>query len=311
MTTSADKTPAFSKPQKKYNLRKQEEKAAITMVLPFMIGFIIFGLIPVIYAIVLSFLNYNSLMDLKEVKWVGLSNYVQVFQDEVALKSFLKSFYYILIYVPSTLIFGFTMAILLNKAFYGRTVIRTFILMPYVSNLVAVAMVFSILLDPFNGPVNTLLGYLGVDNPPMWLAGSKEVIPTVAMISVWQGSAFHTIVYLAALQGVPKELYEAAEIDGASPWKKIKNITLPMISPTTFFLIIVSIINALQNYSAIKVYTDGGPGDASRVISYNIYEEAFSYNHFSYAGAQSVLLFLIVLAITIIQWKGQKKWVHY
>ncbi|WP_106769280.1 carbohydrate ABC transporter permease [Paenibacillus faecalis] len=311
MTTRAKRLLSLNKSRTTFNLKKQEERAAVMMIMPFMIGFIIFALIPVVYAIVLSFLNYNSLMDLKDVKWIGLSNYIQVFQDEVALKAFLKSFYYILIYVPSVLIFGFVMALLLNKAFYGRTVIRTLILMPYVSNLVAVAMVFAILLDPFNGPVNMLLGYLGIDNPPMWLAGTKEVIPTVALISVWQGSAFHTIVYLAALQGVPRELYEAAEIDGASRWKKITNVTLPMISPTTFFLIIVSIINALQNYSAIKVYSDGGPGDASRVISYNIYEEAFSYNHFSYAGAQSVLLFLIVLVITIIQWKGQKKWVHY
>lgn len=296
---------------KKRKERKQQERAAWFMTAPFLIGFAVFGLLPVLSSFVLSFLDYNRLKPLGDIGFSGLKNYIQLFHDEAVWNAFARSGIYMIVYVPGTLILGLVLALLLNRSFFGRGLTRLLVMMPYVTNLVAVAMVFSMLLDPFDGPVNQLLRSIGVEHPPLWLGGAKEVLPTIALISVWQGAAFHTIVYLAALQSVSKELYEAAEIDGAGKWKSFWSITLPTVSPTTFFLLIVSMIGALQNYGAIKVFSNGGPGDASRVISFNIYEEAFSYNHYSYASAQAVILFVIVLIITLVQWKGQKRWVHY
>ena len=139
----------------------------------------------------------------------------------------------------------------------------------------------------------------------------KTVLPVTIFIHVWQSAALNTIVFLAALQDVPEELYESSEIEGANWLQKLLHITLPMISPATFFLVINNLIVSFSNYALIKNLTKGGPGIATRVSVFNIYEEAFTYNHFSYSSAQATILFLILLIITIIQWKGQKKWVHY
>ncbi|WP_136604199.1 carbohydrate ABC transporter permease [Paenibacillus dokdonensis] len=288
----------------------REKGAAWVFVLPFVIGFLIFNIIPMAYSVYISFMDYNSFKALNSIKLIGFDNYVRLFHDPIALNAFVKSFIYTLFYVPGLILLSFLVATLLNRAFALRGLTRTLILMPYVANVVAVSIVWSILLDPFGGPVNQLLTKLGMD-PPLWLSGVKTALPTIAGINIWQSLAFQTIVFLAALQGVNKELYEAADIDGASRWKRLWSITLPVISPTTFFLVITSIIGSFQNYASVRMLTNGGPGTSSRVISLNIYEEAFTLNHYSYASAQAIILFAIVLVITIIQWKGQKRWVHY
>ncbi|MBP2000074.1 multiple sugar transport system permease protein [Paenibacillus shirakamiensis] len=291
-------------------LAYRETGAALVFVLPFIIGFLIFNVIPMVYSVIISLMNYNSFKPLSMVKFVGLDNYVRVFHDPIALNAFVKSFLYTLFYVPGLIIFSFILAKLLNRTFALRGFTRTLILMPYVANVVAVSIVWSILLDPFGGPVNQIIQSLGFE-PPLWLSGMKTVLPTIAGVNVWQSLAFQTIVFLAAIQGVNKDLYEAADIDGAGRWRRLWSITLPVISPTTFFLVITSIINSFQNYASVRMLTNGGPGTSSRVISLNIYEEAFTLNHYSYASAQAIILFVIVLVITIIQWKGQKRWVHY
>ncbi|MWV43967.1 ABC transporter permease subunit [Paenibacillus sp. HJL G12] len=288
----------------------RERGAAWVFVLPFVIGFLIFNIIPMAYSVYISFMDYNSFKALNSIKFIGFDNYVRLFHDPIALNAFVKSFIYTVFYVPGLILLSFLVATLLNRAFALRALTRTLILMPYVANVVAVSIVWSILLDPFGGPVNQLLTKLGMD-PPLWLSGVKTALPTIAGINVWQSLAFQTIVFLAALQGVNKELYEAADIDGASRWRRLWSITLPVISPTTFFLVITSIIGSFQNYASVRMLTNGGPGTSSRVISLNIYEEAFTLNHYSYASAQAIILFAIVLVITIIQWKGQKRWVHY
>lgn len=288
----------------------REKGTAFVFVVPFMIGFLIFSVIPMVYSVVMSLMDYNSFKPLDKIKFIGLDNYTRLFHDPIALNAFVKSFLYTLFYVPGLIIISFVLAKLLNRTFALRGITRTFILMPYVANVVAVSIVWSILLDPFGGPVNQIIQSLGFE-PPLWLSGIKTALPTIAGINIWQSIAFQTIVFLAAIQGVNKDLYEAADIDGAGKWKKLWSITLPVISPTTFFLVITSIINSFQNYASVRMLTNGGPGTSSRVISLNIYEEAFTLNHYSYASAQAMILFAIVLVITIIQWKGQKRWVHY
>lgn len=293
------------------SLEKQEAKAALLFVLPFFIGFLIFGFAPFLYAFCISFLDFNDFKPFNSLKWVGLSNYSAIMKDPVALSSYFKSFYYTIVYVPLLTITGFIAAVLLNKHFYWKNFNRSLFLMPYVANIVAISIVFSMLFDPFGGFVNTLLIKMGFHNPPLWFAGIETAIPTTAFVAVWANFPFQMIVYLAALQGVSKDLYEAAEIDGATRWQQLFQITLPLVSPTSFFLVITATIGSFQNFTIFNALTRGGPGIASRVSSLNIYEEAFSLNHYSYSSAQAIVLFIIIMLISAVQWGGQKKWVHY
>ncbi|WP_211021665.1 sugar ABC transporter permease [Paenibacillus sp. Marseille-P2973] len=290
-------------------MKSSEAKAGIGFILPFLAGFLIFNLFPLLYAFYISLVDYNTLKP--SFNFIGFDNFTRIFHDPIALQAYWSSFLYTLIYVPALIVLSFFLAVLLNRKFFLRPVSRTMILIPYVANVIAIAMVWSMILDPYDGPVNAFLHLIGVQNPPMWLGGTKTALPTIALVNVWQSLSFQTIVFLAALQGVPKELYEASELDGAGRWKKVRNVTIPLVSPTTFFLVITSVIGSFQNYASVRALTNGGPGVASRVISLNIYEEAFTYNRYSYAAAQAILLFGVILVITIIQWRGQKKWVHY
>lgn len=291
------------------SLKKSEELSALLFLSPFFIGFILFNLIPILFSVVLSFVDYNKLGPLK-LDFIGLDNFIAILSDDVAINAYWKSFLFTAGYVPATLILALLMAVLLNKRFYLRTMTRTMIFIPYVSNITAVALVWSLLLDPYKGPINQLLKLIGVSNPPLWFGGVDTSLLSIIIVNVWINLAFQTIVFLAALQGVSKDLFEAADIDGAGYWTKLFKITLPYISPVTFFLMITTIIGSFQNYSIVKLLTNGGPGTSSRVISLNIYEEAFNYNRYSYASAQALVLFFVILIITLIQWKLQKKWVE-
>lgn len=298
----------------KGSMEKQEAKVAIFFLAPFIIGYIIFEMIPILSAIGMSFVDLNSLRGVKDfssINFVGLQNYIHVFKDSDALMAYGRSLLFTLYYVPALNIFALILAMLITRQLYLKTAIRTMIFIPYVSNIVAVAILWGSLLNPFGGPVNELLKSLGIQNPPMWLFGNNTALPTIAGISVWKDVAFQMIVYMAAINNVPKELYESADVEGASKFTQFMKITIPMISPTIFAMVVTSIINSFQNYAIVKTMTDGGPGDASRVAVVNIYQQAFEYNKFSYASAQAIVLFLIILVVTIIQWKGQKKWVHY
>ncbi len=296
---------------RKNSLERIEARNAVFFVLPFVLGFLLFKLVPVISALLMSLANFNRLKDINTIKLLGFDNFVRIFRDEFALQGYLKSFQYMLMFVPGFTIISMVLALFLSRDMAFKGVSRTMIFVPYVSNFVAVAMIWSILLEPFSGPVNSILRSIGVENPPMWLAGLKTALPTIVMIVIWQGIAFPTVVFMAAINEVPSDLYESAKIDGANWAQKFFRITLPLISPTTFFLIITGMIGSFQNYTQVQVLTKGGPGTASRVIAVNIYETAFTFNQYSYASAQAILLFLIIFGITILQWKGQKKWVHY
>lgn len=184
------------------------------------------------------------------------------------------------------------------------------VFLPYVSNIAAIAVIFKLMLGP-SGPVVQILSMLGMENPPYLLLDTKLALPTVAAIAVWKGVGLNMITYLGALQNVPAELEEAAQIDGANRWQRIRNVIIPMVSPTTFFLIISSIITSLQNFTIIQTLTEGGPGQATTVMAISIVRTAFSKNMTSFASAQAMVMFVIVMIITLIQWRGQKKWVNY
>jgi multiple sugar transport system permease protein len=292
---------------------RSEGRVALLFVAPFFIGFAVFNLLPLFYSVFLSLVNFNSFGEIRLREFFGVRNYLRAFEDRLAMTSYARTFLFSLIYVVGIIVLSFFTALLLNRKLYLRTVSRTLIYMPYVANVVAIGIVWSIVLNPFEGPVNSFLRLLGMPEKvlPQWLTGVRSSLPTVAAIKVWQNLAFQTIVFLAALQDVPKELYECSEIDGAGWWRKLIHITLPMISPTTFFLVVITVIGSFNSFSIVKALTDGGPGNATRIITVFIYEQAMRYSYYSYANALACLLFVFILVVTVIQWKAQTRWVHY
>ncbi|MFC5402250.1 carbohydrate ABC transporter permease [Cohnella soli] len=294
-----------------WTLRRQEEWIGYLFILPFAIGFIVFQFAPLLSSAAISLTNLSFISNLSGVRFIGLQNFTALFGDEQFTGAFWRTLYYGVLFVPGVIAISLFFAFLINRKIYFRSAIRTAIFMPYVSNMVAIAVVWALLLDVNDGPVNMLLRALGVENPPLWLLGEKTAIPSIVMIVVWQNIGFFMIVFLAALQNVPGELYEAAMIDGAGGFAKFRKITLPMISPTTFLLTITAVITSFQNFGPIQVLTKGGPGSASTTLSVNIYQESFVQYHIGYSTAQAVVMFLMILIITVIQWRGQKKWVTY
>lgn len=291
----------------------RDSSTALLFIGPFFLGFVLFNLLPLFYSIFLSLVDFNTLGQIRTDRFVWLANYARAFADRLALASYGRSFLFSLLYVAGIIVASLFLALLLNRDLYLRTLSRTMIYMPYVANVIAIGMVWSIVLNPYNGPVNALLALVGVpeESLPQWLLGVRSSLPTLAGIKVWQNLAFQTIVFLAALQEVPRELYECAQIDGAGWWRKLFRITLPLISPTTFFLVVVTVIGSFNSFALVKALTNGGPGSATRIITLFIYEQAFKYSYYSYSNALACLLFLFILAVTVVQWRLQKRWVHY
>ncbi|MCT4544297.1 MAG: sugar ABC transporter permease [Vallitalea sp.] len=297
--------------EKKLSISKKEAITGMLFILPYTIGFILFHGLPFVLSFVLSMTDLRFISKLDNVHFVLLDNFKEMFNDPFFWQAFTKSILYSVIYVPLIMILSLVLALLVNKKIYAKNTIRTMIFMPYVSNIVAISLVWSLLLAPMDGPINNLLRSIGITNTPMWLMGIKTALPTVAIIAVWQGIGLQFVTYLAALQGVPKELIEASQIDGANRWQSFRHVTLPLISPTTFFLLITSIICSLKNFDIVQVLTKGGPGTSSRVLSLNIVRETFTSYRMGYASAQAIFVFIFILIITMIQWRGQKKYVNY
>jgi multiple sugar transport system permease protein len=294
-------------------LSLRETRTAFLFIAPLFLGFVLFYLLPLLYSVFLSLVNFNSLGQMFTNEFFGIGNYVRAFGDRLAIASYARSLLFSLIYVAGIIAASLFLALLLNRKLYLRTMSRTMIYMPYVANVIAIGIVWTIVLNPYEGPVNALLKLVGVPEKslPLWLQGVTTSLATVAGIKVWQNLAFQTIAFLAALQEVPRELYECAEIDGAGWWRRFTRITLPMISPTTFFMVVVTVIGSFNSFALVKALTDGGPGSASRIITLFIYEQAFRYSYYSYSNALACLLFLFILFITLLQWRAQKAWVHY
>ncbi len=304
-----EKTPISKAKEKTSIAQKKEDRYGWLFIFPYLIFFTVFTGIPFVIAVVMSFLNVKYITRLDNLKFVGLQNFIKIFTNKEILNSLLRTFQYSLVYVPVIMILGFVLAFMLNNGIYMKKAMRSMVFMPYVSNMVAVAVIFKVLLGN-NSPMIIALRNMGF-NPPLLLQSLKLALPTVAMISVWKSVGLNMVVYLGALQEVPSELLEAAQIDGATKWQRIHNIIIPMISPTTFFLLISSIIGSFQNFTCIQALTEGGPGQATTVMAVNIVRTAFTKYETSLASAMAFVMFVIVMIVTLIQWRGQKKWVNY
>jgi len=311
---SAESTLDITLQQKKQiniNNRKKNLKknlVAYSFLLPNFLGFLIFTLIPVICAFILSFMEWDSA---NPMVFVGLRNFSKLLTDETFKISFWNTIYYSVASVPLTMILALLLAIILNNKIKGVGVFRAIYFFPYVTSLVAIAVVWNMLFHPTLGPINQFLMAIGFKNPPGWTSSVEWAMPAIIIVNIWRNAGYYMVMYLAGLQGIPRELYEAATVDGANGWQKFRKITIPMLTPTTFFVSIMITISCFKVFDLVQVMTDGGPGRATNVLVYHIYNQAFMNFKFGYSSAISMILFAVVLIITIIQFQFEKKWVNY
>lgn len=296
--------------QHKGGLQRRETLAGLLFVSPMLIGVTVLVLLPILATFILSFADWNFVVGFKGFKWVGLDNFQKLVHDMTFLKSFRNNAVFLLT-VPVCLILSIILAIVIDKYVYLKGFFKVAYFMPYISSTVAVAIVWQVLFHPSMGPVNRFLMALGVADPPKWIADPDYALVSVMMISVWMSIGFNLIVYIAALQSIPRDLYEAADIDGANGWTKFRRITLPMLSPTTLFLMITGFISTFKVFDLIAVLTQGGPMQSTSLIVWYLYDTAFINLKLGYASSMATVLFFCVLLITLIQWVGQKKWVNY
>jgi len=243
--------------------------------------------------------------------FVGLENFKRLINDSTFRISFANTIKYAIFTVPITVVASLLLAVLLNKKIKGIAVFRTSFFFPYIASLVAVGAVWNMLFQPEYGPINNLLRTIGIANPPRWVVSTKWAMMAVIIVSIWKFMGYYMIVYLAALQGISPALYEAASIDGANGWRKLRYITIPLLTPTTFFVMMMLTIQCFKVFDLIYVMTGGGPGRSTNVLVNFIYNSAFVKFEFGYASAAAIVLFVIVLVVTLIQFKGEKKFVKY
>lgn len=276
-------------------------------ILPSLLGFLIFTFIPVVISLCLSFTSWNFMEGIEGIKFNGLANYIRLFSDEWFLNSYKNNIIFTAVTVPVLIALGLVMATIINKYIYGGGVVRTMIFIPYIASVVAVCTVWMVLLQPSYGPVNEFFCSIGIANPPGWLADFKWSLPSIMIIYVWQQVGYYSIVFLAGLKGLPEDVYEAAKVDGASSIRQFFSLTVPLISPTTFFLTIMGIIGSFKVFDQISVLTQGGPGSSSSVMAYYVYRTAFDYFEMGYANTLAWALFVLVFIVTLVQWKMQAK----
>ena len=276
---------------------------------PWLIGLVIFTLGPMLASFVLGFTRYRII---KPPTWAGLDNYVTALTDDKLFwPSLGRTFYYVLVSVPLGLLGSLLLAMLLNQRVRGETIFRTLFYLPSLTPAAAAAILWVWLLHYEVGLVNYLLSLIGIKGPP-WLGSLQWAIPAIILIGLWSGiGGGRMIIFLAGLQGVPQEFYEAAEIDGAGWWHRLRHITLPMISPTIFFNLVLGIIGALQVFTTAYITTKGGPGRATWFFALHVYTHAFEYFDMGYACTLAWFMFLIILVFTIIQIRISDLWVYY
>lgn len=274
---------------------------------PSAIPLLLFTAVPMISSVWVSLHQWNLI---SPMKWVGLDNYSTLLTDPGTRTVFLHTLIYCAGYLPLVFAGGLGLALVLNKKLAGRSFFRAAYFLPVVTSWVVVALVWKWLLNPTNGLVNTLLGAVGLPQPGWWTDPSWA-LPAVILSSAWKDLGFVMVIMLAGLQAIPQDVMEAAWADGANAWQRFWRITLPLLSPSTFFVIVISLINGFQVFDQVYVMTGGGPSGSSQVVVGQIYDLTFRYGRAGEASALSWILFAVILLITAVQIRGQRRWVHY
>lgn len=293
---------------KAMSLKRKRALIGYSFIAPNFIGFAVFILFPVLFTILLSVMDWDGF---NAMQFAGLSNFEAIVRDRVFKSAFWKTLLYVVFTVVLTLLASLGLACALNKKIRGRDAFRAAIFFPYVASMIAVGAVWKQLFEAKNGPINHMLMSMGIDNPPGWFASTDWAIWGVIIVSIWKFMGYYMLIYLAGLQDIPVQLYEAATLDGATGWQRFRKITLPMLTPSTFFVFIMLTINSFKSFDLIYALTQGGPGTSTTLLANYIYNQTFVYWDYGKSAAASIILFIIVLAVTIVQFRGEKKFTDY
>lgn len=280
---------------------------AFPFLLPTLIGFFVFIAGPVIAALILGFTQWDLLTP---PKWIGLGNYTQMSQMPIFWKTLQNTFQYTVLYLAPGVVLPLLVAIFMNQKARAITIYRSVFFLPVVTSTVAVALVWYWLYNPEFGLINYFLRLLGIKGP-LWLASPRTAMNSIVIMSVWKGLGYTMVIYLAGLQGMPPELYEAAALDGAGRWRRHLHVTLPLMTPTIFFVVVTTIMGSLQVFEQTYILTQGGPAYSTTTLSWYIYVQAFQWLHMGFGCALAYVLFGIIMVITLIQFRLQRSWVFY
>jgi multiple sugar transport system permease protein len=299
-------------PATRHHVRSRKQRATYTLtvlafLLPSAIPLALFVLAPMVAAAWVSLNKWNLLAPMQ---FVGFDNYVRLLQDPQTGAVFLHTVYYIAGYLPLVYVGGLALALALNTKLKGRSLLRGVYFLPVVTSWIVVALVWRWLLGPSTGIVNTVLATIGIQGPGWW-TDPNWAMPSIIIASAWKDLGFVMVILLAGLQAIPSDMYDAAKVDGANAWQRLFSVTLPLLSPSTFFVIVISLINGFQVFDQVYAMTGGGPNGSSQVVVEQIYDFTFRYGRAGDASALSWMLFAVVLAVTVIQIRGQKRWVTY
>ena len=287
------------------SLRWHEAKWAYLFLLPNLVLFTAFTIYPVFASF---FYSLNEWTIQTPMKFIGLDNYVALLSDKTFIKVLGNTFYYTAGVIPFQTALGLLIAVALNQKLRFNTVYRSVYFVPVVTSSIAVSMVWQWMYQPEWGVFNSLLKLVGIQGPN-WLFSTTWSMPAVILLSIWKNVGYSVVLYLAALQSVPDSLYESAMIDGANSWQRFWKVTMPLISPTTFFIIVLSVIGSFQSFDQIYVLTQGGPARATSVIAHYLYQNGFQFFKMGYAAAIAYVMFAFLMVATIIQWYYRRRWV--
>ncbi len=309
-STPTVQTPTVLTPPVRSRSRAVRSRYTLTVLaflLPSAIPLTLFVLGPMVAAAWVSLHKWNLL---SPMKFIGLDNYTHLLTDPRTGEVFLHTAYYIAGYLPLVYLGGLALALALNTALKGRSFLRGVYFLPVVTSWIVVALVWRWLLNPSNGIVNAVLGFFGIAGPGWW-TDPAWAMPSIIIASAWKDLGFVMVILLAGLQAIDPDMYDAAKVDGAGWWRRLWSVTLPLLSPSTFFVLVISLINGFQVFDQVYAMTGGGPNGASEVVVQQIYDLTFRYGAAGEASALSWILFVVVLAITLIQVRGQRRWVNY
>jgi multiple sugar transport system permease protein len=282
--------------------------AGYAFLLPNIVGFLVFSALPVFAVVALSIFKWDVFTP---PKFVGLANYEKLFfRDSIFRKAVVGTGYYVVLTVPALIVIGVALAVLVNQRIKGIGIFRTMYFVPYVGLLVAEALVWLWLYDADFGLFNTMLRKAGLQ-PVRWLGSTDWAMPSVALMSIWRTSGYYMVIFLAGLQAIPSELYEAAAIDGAGTWQRFAIITIPLLTPVIFLALVIAIINTFQVFTSAWILTQGGPYYATTTVVMRIYSSAFVDLRMGYGSTIALVFFVVVATVTLIQMRMQRRWVYY
>jgi multiple sugar transport system permease protein len=276
--------------------------------LPTLLGLALFSAGAVVASFLISFTTWDMITP-PELVW--MQNYLSLWRSDLFWEVVINTLYFIVMAVPLSVSCSLALALAANTGLRGITFFRTAYFLPVVSSMIAVALVWSWIFNPEYGLLNYLLQVIFGVKGPSWLHSTAWAMPAMVIVTVWKGLGYSMVIFLAGLQNIPQDLYHAATIDGASVWKRFRHITFPMLSPTTFFVVVITLINAFQVFEQTYVLTRGGPANSTLTMSYYIYQNAFQYFQMGKAAALSYVLFAVIFVVTLIQFGIQKRWVFY